>query len=63
MYLDDGKNLVVADGADAFAEAIARVHETPELWSKLARGGLENIRDHFSFDAARPTIASTFRRD
>ncbi|NZA28512.1 glycosyltransferase, partial [Luteimonas sp. SJ-92] len=60
MHAADGVELLVADAPEAFADAVVRLHEDAALWSRLARAGTANVRTHFSFDAARATIAASF---
>jgi hypothetical protein len=48
--------VLVADDALAFADAIVRLHVDEPLWNRLVSGGLENVRRHFSADAARPVL-------
>jgi len=40
----------------AFAVAIARLYNDEALWHKLAAGGVDNIRRHFSRDVARSAV-------
>lgn len=56
MFLSHEHDVLVADDAKAFAEAIARVYHDEALWERLAAGGRENIRAHFSRDVARSAI-------
>jgi GT2 family glycosyltransferase len=56
MSLEHERNVMVADSASAFAECVARVYEDEELWTRLSHGGLENVRHHFSFGAAREAV-------
>ncbi|HEY4555096.1 MAG TPA: glycosyltransferase [Lysobacter sp.] len=56
MHLVDGEDVLVADDADAFADAVLRLEADPALWSHLAANGLENVRRHFSADAARDAV-------
>ena len=56
MHVRDGFDVVTADSADAFAAAIRRVHDDEELWQALSANGLANVREHFSFDAARAAL-------
>jgi glycosyltransferase involved in cell wall biosynthesis len=56
MFLSPEHDVLVADDARAFAEAIARVYRDEALWERLAAGGRENIRAHFSRDVARTAI-------
>lgn len=48
MHLVDGQDVLVADDADAFADAVLRLHDDAALWTQLSEGGLENTRRHFS---------------
>jgi glycosyltransferase involved in cell wall biosynthesis len=56
MHLRPGEDVLVADDPEAFADAIARLHGDEALWRKLAAGGVENIRRHFSRDVARGAV-------
>jgi glycosyltransferase involved in cell wall biosynthesis len=56
MHLVDGQDVLVADQADAFAQAVVRLYQDPALWQRLAEGGLENTRRHFSRDAVRSRL-------
>jgi glycosyltransferase involved in cell wall biosynthesis len=60
MHTRDGHDVLVADDADAFAEAVVRVHEDEALWTMLSRNGLDNVARHFSHDAARDTVRQVF---
>ncbi len=59
MHLRDGDDLLVADAAEAFADAAVRLHGDAALWMRLARAGSDNVRRYFSFEAARATIAAS----
>jgi len=56
MFLSPEQDVLVADDPEAFAEAIARAYHDEALWERLAAGGRENIRAHFSRDVARTAI-------
>jgi len=56
MQLVDGRDVLLADDADTFAAAVLRLHEDEALWLKLSNGGLANVREHFSFEAAREAL-------
>jgi len=56
MHLTNGEDVLVADTPEEFAAAIERAYNDPELWNKLAAGGRDNIRRHFSRDVARSAI-------
>ncbi len=56
MFLVPERDVLVADEAQAFASAIARLYRDEALWLQLAEAGRDNIRNHFSRDVARSTI-------
>jgi glycosyltransferase involved in cell wall biosynthesis len=51
-----GVDVMVADMAVDFAAAIERAYADPLLWQTLSDNGLANVREHFSFDAARVAL-------
>ena len=40
MSLTDGENILVADGTEALAEAIARIYQDEVLWNRISKNGL-----------------------
>ena len=56
MFLQDGRDVLIADGADAFAAAVIRLYDDASLWSQLRAAGFENTRQHFSRAAARRAL-------
>ena len=60
MHLLEGEEVLVADEPDAFADAIARLYRDEALWNRLSNAGLENVRRHFSPEAAAEPIGRVF---
>ena len=60
MHVRDGVHAMVASDAGSLAAAVVRVYGDPVLWERLAANGLENVRRHFSFEAARAALRRTF---
>jgi GT2 family glycosyltransferase/glycosyltransferase involved in cell wall biosynthesis len=60
MYAEIGRDVLVADDAAGFANAIVRAYGDEALWNSLSDHGLENVRRHFSFDAARAAVRRLF---
>jgi O-antigen biosynthesis protein len=56
MYLVDGENILLAEDASAFASAVLRLYEDQALWMRISDNGQDNIRQHFSFSAARKAL-------
>ena len=49
-------DVLVADTPQEFAAAILRAYADESLWNTLSTNGLENVRSHFSFAAARVAL-------
>jgi glycosyltransferase involved in cell wall biosynthesis len=56
MALTDGADVLLADAPEAMAAAIERAYTDEALWQRLSRGGIENIRAHFSRTRARDVL-------
>ncbi len=56
MHLEHGRDVLVADFADAFGDAIVRLHGDEALWNQLSRAGRETVVRHFSPEAARRVL-------
>ncbi|HVE51148.1 MAG TPA: glycosyltransferase [Casimicrobiaceae bacterium] len=62
MHLSDGLDVLVADDALAFADAVARLYHDEALWQKIAVNGIENIQRHFSRAVAKAALEQLFTR-
>ncbi|MEO5963632.1 MAG: glycosyltransferase [Thermomonas sp.] len=60
MHLHDGVDVLVADAAEDFAQAVLRLDGDAALWGQIAANGLDNVTTHFSLDAARATVRELF---
>lgn len=60
MHLVDGKDVLIAEDPAAFAEAVASLYRDEALWTRLSEGGLANVREHFSPEAAVRALEATF---
>ena len=58
MGLRDGEELLIADSAQDFADAIVRLYGDEALWQRLAEGGRDNVRRRFSRAHARDALAA-----
>lgn len=56
MHLANGVDVLVADTPEGFATAYARLAAEPATWLALSEHGLDNVRVHFSADAARTAL-------
>jgi GT2 family glycosyltransferase len=57
MGAESGRHLIIADDADAFAAAVARLLSDDSLWSTLASEGATLVRTKFGVEAARSRLA------
>ncbi|WP_369040558.1 glycosyltransferase [Stenotrophomonas maltophilia] len=60
MHLQAGEDVLVADDAAGFADAVVRLYQDPQLWQQLADAGLANVARHFSLQAAEATVRRVF---
>jgi len=62
MHLSPGDDVLVADDPQAFADAIVEAYRDEALWHRLAEGGRDNVRTHFSRDVARSAVTRLIAR-
>jgi GT2 family glycosyltransferase/glycosyltransferase involved in cell wall biosynthesis len=56
MHVRAGEDVLVADDAHAFADAVLRAYHDEALWQRLSTNGLLNVERHFSLDAGREVV-------
>ncbi|HUH29761.1 MAG TPA: glycosyltransferase, partial [Rhodanobacter sp.] len=56
MQLQHDSNVLVADDPTAIVAAVIRLQRDAVLWQKLSAGGLANVQQYFSPDAADTTL-------
>ncbi len=52
MHLIHGRNAMIADGPEDFAEAVIEVYNDHSLWHRLSDEGKLHAQRHYSFEAA-----------
>ena len=60
MHLAAGFDVLVADDAATFADAVLRIHDDETLWNRIATHARDNVVRHFSLDAARGVVRELF---
>ena len=72
MSLSDGENILVADGAEAFADAITKLYKDEALWNRLSHSSLAfadkawgaeaawNILHEILEDISMPTVRGSY---
>eukprot|EP00887_Chlorella_sp_A99_P006816 scaffold2.g6816.t1 len=61
MHVRDGLDGLVARSPSEFAAKVVQAYTDCRLWQRLMLGGYQNIKQHFSVDAARPAVLETLR--
>lgn len=56
MHLRAGEDVLVADEAAPFADAVLLAYRDPALWQRLSANGLLNVERHFSLEAGRDVV-------
>lgn len=57
MSLTDGENILVADGTEAFVDAITRIYQDEALWTHISQRGLTFADKAWGAEAAWGTLA------
>ncbi|HRD67482.1 MAG TPA: glycosyltransferase [Candidatus Competibacter sp.] len=58
--LIDGVNVLVAEGAEAFADAVVALYRDEERWQTLSANGIAFYESHYSFAVGQKRIAEIF---
>jgi glycosyltransferase involved in cell wall biosynthesis len=56
MHLEHGRDVLVADTAQQFADAIVRLYSDASLWISISEAALANVRRHFSPEVAAQSL-------
>jgi glycosyltransferase involved in cell wall biosynthesis len=62
MHIQDGRECLIADTPQMFAEKIVEVYRDCELWSRLVHAANDNIKRHFNTDIARAQFEKAVRK-
>ena len=61
MWLEDGRDILIAESSEEYAQKIVQVYTDREIWCRLSEGGYRNIHAHFSIEAASSAIQRVIR--
>ena len=56
MYTQDEIDCLMAQTPEQFAKQVIRLYQNEQLWNQISKGGLENVQNYFSFEAAKTAI-------
>jgi GT2 family glycosyltransferase/glycosyltransferase involved in cell wall biosynthesis len=62
MFLEDGRDVVIADDAAAFAQALIDLYNDAGAWARFSANGLEFVAEMNSMDTGRRMLAESVRR-
>ncbi len=57
MFVKAGKDVMVGDTPQQFADGVIQAYTDQQLWQTLSEGGLKNVQQHFSEAAARRALS------
>jgi glycosyltransferase involved in cell wall biosynthesis len=63
MHMRDGEDVLVAETARDFADAIVRLYEDEALWTRIRDAALRNVETHFSLEAGRDVVRRVLLRE
>ncbi len=52
----DGRDMLIADSAEAFTDSVAELHTNQTLWERVSANGLKIVDQSFSVSAARAAL-------
>jgi GT2 family glycosyltransferase len=53
MFARPGRDVMVAETAEEFADAVVKIYEDEDLWNLVSMSGQENVNRYFSVETAR----------
>lgn len=56
MYTTHGQDVMMSDDPESFAEHVIELYQDSDLWHRISDGGLKNVAQWFSFEAAKKQI-------
>lgn len=62
MLLTDRSNVLIAQGADAFANAVVELYENESLWDQISQEGIEFANKNWGSEAAWRLLGQTLER-
>ncbi len=60
IHAVNGTDVMVAESAADFAQAVVKLYQDQALWERLSANGRINVQEHFSRDAAKRDISALF---
>jgi glycosyltransferase involved in cell wall biosynthesis len=60
IALIDHEDILIADEAEDFAQALIELYESEELWNRLSQNGIKKTRALYSVEAAREKLGFLF---
>lgn len=61
MDLVDGREVLIAESADAFANAVVRLHQDRAMWERMAEAGRESVERRYGIAAVASLLLQLMR--
>ena len=61
MFVTSGKEVLIAESEQDFADAIVRLYRDEQLWERISEAGIENVRQYFSVETARRSLQNLLK--
>jgi GT2 family glycosyltransferase len=61
MFTVDEKDCLMAETPEEFANQVIRLYQDEKLWNQISQGGLRNVENYFSFEAAKKAIENILK--
>lgn len=61
-HAEHGRDILVADSEQAFADEVVRLYQDQELWTRISDAAVANVERHFSLSAGRDSLEQLLER-
>ena len=61
MFVTSGKEVLVAETEQDFADAIVRLYQDEQLWGRISEAGMDNVRQYFSVETASRSLQNLLK--
>ncbi|HSM68588.1 MAG TPA: glycosyltransferase, partial [Xanthomonadales bacterium] len=61
-HAEHGRDILVADSEQAFADEVVRLYQDQELWTRISDAAVANVERHFSLRAGRDSLEQLLER-
>jgi glycosyltransferase involved in cell wall biosynthesis len=62
IHAEHGREVLVAETAQEFADEVIRLYDDEDLWNKVSGAAISNVESHFSVDSARTSLEGLLKK-